>query len=432
MTMDARPLDVLIVAPINEGSGETVTARYLARELTAEGHRVVFLAAPFAMRFLADEFGDRVRPLGFDGPANVTLWQRSLRELRPHAVVFADYPLMFWRNGMVPLAREPGWRQSLDDLDTCLVTLDHFGFAQGEMSMFFGPPHRSSAFHRFDAIPERMNIMLPCPMHEPLPVPGRKGRPFRYWTAPLTIGRDERAAVRARYLRGADELLVFHTVSNWAWKSEQALEHHFYATLSELFAFYLGSLGRCVTVLSLNNGDLLAPSSCPDLKIVNLATVSPPEMDRLMFSADLVLTENQVSISLGKAVCGLQPAAAFRNGHGILDLMDRASGKLREIVLAIENARPGSIYPFEVYPTGMGDILEEIVLYRDSSLRAAFERLEVFGGEETRRTLAKLLTDEETRAALQARQRAYVDRLATLPRGAEVLGELAAAAGPGR
>jgi hypothetical protein len=311
-------------------------------------------------------------------------------------------------------------------LDTCLVTLDHFGFAQGEMAMFFGPPHRSAEYHRFDAIPERMKIMLPCPMHEPHPVPGRKGRPFRYWDVPLTIAREERAAMRRRHLRDPDELLIFHTVSNWAWKTEQSLGHHFYANLSELLTLYLSEIDRRVTVLSLNSGALLAPSSHPRISIVNLGTVSPPEMDRLLFSADLVLTENQVSISLGKAVCGLQTAAAFRNGFGILELLDRANGRLRELVLAIENPRPGSIYPFEVYPTGMRDLLEQIVLYRDSSLPAAFERLEIFGGEETGRALANLLADERTRAELGARQRVYVDRLAALPRGAAVLAELVA------
>lgn len=426
MTYQRRALDVLIVAPVNEGSGETVTARYLARGLIAAGHRVVFLAAPFATRFLADEFGARVVQLGPDGLSNVILWQQALRDVRPDAVVFADYALMFWRMGMAPLAREPGWKESLDDLDTCLITLDHFGFAQHAMGMYFGPPHRTSDFHRFDAIPERMQIMLPCPMHEPLAVPDRKGQPFRYWDVPLTITVDERSAVRERYLDGTDDLLIFHTVSNWAWKSEQSLGHHFYANLSELLALYLGGIGQRVTVLSLNSGDLLAPSTHPNVRIVNLGTVSPPEMDRLMFSADLVLSENQISISLGKAVCGLQPVAAFRNRYGILELLERASGRLREIILAIENPLPGSIYPFEVYPTGMGDILEQIVLYRDSSLPNAFDLLEIFGGEETERALTSLLTDETTRADLKMRQRVYVERLAGLDEGAAVLAQLVA------
>jgi len=419
-------LRVLIVAPVNEGSGETVTARYLGRALTAAGDRVTFLASPFASRFLEDEIDIRVTPFGLDGPANVALWHKTLRDGRPDAVVFADYPLMFWRSGMVPLAREPGWAESLRDLDLCLITLDHFGFAQREMGMFFGPPHLTNAFHWFDAIPERMQIMLPCPMHEPLALPNRKGHPFRYRDVPLTIAPDERAATRGRYLSGSDDLLIFHLVSNWAWKSEQGLGQHFYENFNELLELYLCNIGRPVTVLSLNNGKLLRPSSNPHIRIVNLATITPPEMDRLMLSADLVLSENQVSISLGNAVCGLQPAAAFRNRFRILELMERASGRLRELVLAIENARPGSIYPFEVYPTGMGDVLEEIPLYRDNSLLNAFERLEVFGGEETQRALTELLTDKTKRAELRARQRIYVERLACLDDGATVLARLVA------
>ena len=427
--MYARPLTVLIVAPINEGSGETVTARYLARDLTAAGHRVVFLAAPFATRFLADEFGDNLLAFGSDGPSNVDLWHQALREFRPNAVVFADYPLMFWRNGMVPLAREPGWKEGLSGLKACLVTLDHFGFAQCKMGMFFGPPHLTNEYHWFDAIPERMEIMLPCPMHEPFPVADRKGHPFRYWDAPLKITPEERTAVRERYLENGNDLLIFHTVSNWAWKSERSLGLRFYENFSALLSLYLGQIGRRVTVLSLNSGDLLATSSHPDVSIVNMAPVSPPEMDRLMFSSDLVLTENQVSISLGKAVCGLQPVSAFRNRYRILELLQRTSGRLRELVLAIENPKPGSIYPFEVYPTGMADVLERIVLYRESSLHSAFELLEIFGGQETEQALTRLLTDASTREELQARQRVYVERLMGLKGAAAVLARLVAETG---
>src|SRR5262249_7397137 len=156
--------------------------------------------------------------LGSDGPSNVALWDQALRQFRPNAVVFADYPLMFWRNGMVPLAREPGWKEGLSKLQAWLVTLDHFGFAQCTMGMFFGPPHLTNEYHWFDAIPERMQIMLPCPMHEPCAVADRKGHPFRYWDAPLKITPEERAVVRERYLENGNDLLIFHTVSNWAWK----------------------------------------------------------------------------------------------------------------------------------------------------------------------------------------------------------------------
>jgi Family of unknown function (DUF6365) len=415
---------VLIVAPVNEGSGETVTARYLAQSLARREHEVFFLASKFAARFLADEFAGAVTELGPDGSANVALWKDALQQLRPHVIVFADYSLMFWPRGVVPLANEPDWLRQLEDEKACLVTLDHFGFAQGEMTLFFGPPHLANFHHRFAPIPDRMKIMLPCPMHEPWQVVGRKGQPFRYLCPPRPLPDALRGRTHARYLDGNPGLLLFHIVSSWAWQSARRLGLNFYDQLGELLNDYLSPLGRPVTVVSLNNGVLLRQPERSSVRIVNVGPMSPPEFDALLFSSDLLLTENKLSISIGKAVCGLQPAAAFVNSFGILDLLESTVGRLRELVLAIENNQPGSIYPFDVYPTGMKDVLPWLVLYRDNSLTRAFTEVEVFGGHPTQQALAALLTDDATRRDLRDRQQTYVDRLSNLPDGATVLAQL--------
>ena len=261
---------VLIVAPVTGGSGETVTARYLAQSAARQGHDVFFLASAFAARFLADEFEDRLTEFTSHGPTNVAIWDDALRSVRPHVVVFADYPLMFWSSGVVPLAREDGWTRRLEDTKACLVTLDHFGFAQAEMEFFFGPPHLVNAHHQFGPIPSCMKIMLPCPMHEPLQVAGRKGQPFRYLDAPTPLPAAVRAQTRARYGIGDQGLLIFHIVSNWAWQSAAVLGLKLYERFSDLLDHYLGTIGRPLTVVSLNNGTLLQQSERSNLRIVNV------------------------------------------------------------------------------------------------------------------------------------------------------------------
>lgn len=417
-------MNVLLVTPVEAGSGETVTARYLGRMLVNRGHRVHFLASSFAVRFLRDEFGESIWALGAHGPTNVALWAKAIRVLRPDVIVFADYPLMFWRTGLAPLAREPGWVASMLDLDIPLVTLDHFGFAQGAMGIFFGPPHLTHEYHRFDAIPSRMHIMLPCPMHEPGNVTGRLGEPFRYWDVPLAIAPEARANTRRRYLRHDDELLVLHMVSNWAWKSAETLGLSFYRHFGRLLLQYLASLSWDVTVVSVNNGSLLGSASIRGARVMDIEPVTPPDFDDLLFSADLLLTENKVSISMGKAVCGLQPAAVLKNSYGVLELLDRSSLRVREVVCAMERDRAGTVFPFDVFPTDMRDTLEKIVLYRENTLQQGFAEIELFGGLETEAALAGLLTHAPSRARLRARQLHYVEQLRTLDDGATVLERL--------
>ncbi|MFL5383825.1 MAG: DUF6365 family protein [Longimicrobiaceae bacterium] len=414
-------MKVLLVTPVLAGSGETITALHLAETLAGRGHQVLFLSSPFARRFVEPRFPGRVRELGDDGADNRRRWDAALLELRPDAVVFADYALFAVPQGCAPLVDEPGWVESLDALDAALVTLDHFGFGQHSRPLELGPPHLGFfGYLRFSALPRRMQVLLPCPMHEPGPVPGRRGEPFRYWSElPLGIPDAPRAAVRRRYLEGGEGLLVFHSVPNWTWRLAEALELPLYRYLAEILELYLDGLP--VTVVSVNNGGLLAPPPRARIRVVNLAPLPPAEYEALLFAADLVLTENRVSISMGKAVCGLQPCAVLRNGRRLLELAATLDGRLAEVVQEMERLRMGAVYPFEVFPNVTPGDLEEIGLYRGSSLPHAFRALELFGGGETRDALHALLTDPAERAALRARQRHYVDRLARLPDGAALL-----------
>jgi hypothetical protein len=77
----------------------------------------------------------------------------------------------------------------------------------------------------------------------------------------------------------------------------------------------------------------------------------------------------------------------------------------------MERQRPGAVFPFEVFPMVMSGELDKLWLYRANALAAAFEELEIFGGEPTRRRLVGLLQDREAQDALRARQEAYVELL---------------------
>ena len=415
---------VLFVTPVEQGSGETITVLHMARTLVAEGNEVRFLASAFAEWFLGTTFGPTVRQLTSSGSRNRELWEEALALFDPDVVVLADYPLLFFADGVSPLAAERGWVASLDSVRPCLVTLDHFGFAQREMGMFVGPPHLTFGYQLFPAVPERMRILLPCPMHEPGPVAGRRGHPFRYWDVPLSLPDDRRAALRRTYLRDEDGYLVAHLVSNWAWRGSEAYGLSFYRYLPRLFDAYFAAAGRPVTVVSVNNGRLLEPPVASRLSLVNAAPMTPDAFESLLLGADLVLTENRVSISLGKAVCGLQPCAVLKNSHRLLDILETAAPEVREVVQAMEGAQPGTIYPYDVFPTGMVQELKDLVLYRDNSLTQAFGQVEVFGGPSAAEQLCGLLADPTARDGLREHQRVYVDRLAALEDAAAVLSRL--------
>jgi hypothetical protein len=417
-------MKVLFVTPVEQGSGETITSLHLAEGLTRKCHEVLFLASEFATRLLRDQFPNEIRTLGTDGPENHRLWDSTLDEFEPDVVVFADYPLMFFAAGAVPLALELGWRESLDSLPMPLVTLDHFGFAQREMGMFFGPAHLSFHYQKFPSIPPRMQILLPCPMHEPTPVAGRRGEAFRYWNLPIEKPEASRPEVRSRFLSNPDDYLVFHSVPNWACTQAERMGLFLYQHLGKIFDYYLRDLPRPVTVVSVNNGSLLEAPAGSRVRIVNLEPLPRPEFECLLFNSDLVITENSVSIAMGKAICCLQPCCVLRNSFTFRQAVDRADGPIRDLVLQMEHERIGAIFPFNVYPIGMVHELQQLILYRHNSLTAAFRPLEIFAGNETKQQLSMLLTDSREQEGMRTAQLEYVRRLQEIGDGTEVLQDI--------
>jgi hypothetical protein len=417
--MDA--LDVLFVAPVEAGSGETITVLHMADDLLARGHHVRFLASPFAATFLEPRFGNAVRRLTGELAPNLAMWDEALAAA-PDAVVFSDYSLFAFPGGTSPLAEAPGWQARVEAADACMVTLDHFGFGQRETVLFPGPPHLGIQMLRIPAIPETVQIMLPCPMHEPGSVSGRRGEPFRYWRFPLGVDEETQRRVRSEYVPDEEGLLVFHAVPRWATRAAATLGvSGFYQQLPVLLDHYLTGASKPVTLLSVNNGGLFEAPEGSAIRIHNLSSMPAVEFERLLFSADLVLTENKISISLGKAICARKVSAVLRNSMRLLEVRNRLSGKPLEAVRKMERLKQGTVFPYEVFPTVTSSDLDEIALYRNNSITDGFAELEVFGGDATRDKVTRLLEDDDTRLELQRRQGVYADAVSALDTASLVL-----------
>lgn len=417
---------VLFVTPSELSSGEAVTALHMAERVVRRGGRCAVLASPFTAALLESRLGSLVTRLTSDRKGNQALWDTALRDLRPDAVVFADYPLLFFSNGITPLA-DDRWVASLESIDALPITLDHLGYAQRVMRVPFGPPHLSMHAEVTPALPPRMGVLLPCPMNEPTAVAGRHGLPFRYWDVPLPGGSSRRERTGgARQQDG--RLLVVHTTPNWAWRIARRWGLPHYRALSELLQYWFTGLGAPVTVVSVNNGELLtATETTTDVRIVNSGVLPPDEYERLLAAADLLITENAVSVTIGRAACATLPVALLHNSRRLPDILDSADAETRQLVLAMERARLGAVFRFEAFPIWSADDVEELGLFRENSVTSTFVRAELFGGETTRRQLTALLTDPETRADLRDRQREYIARVAALPDASEVLASVLSA-----
>jgi hypothetical protein len=419
---------VLFVTPSEVSAGEAITAHHMAADVVACGGEVAFLASKLTAGFLGDGFAGRVTVLGPDLATNRDSWAAKIRDFAPDAIVFADYPLLFFPSGTVPLA-DDAWVAALDHVDAALVTLDHLGYAQRPMTIDFGPAHLSLATAMTPTLPSRMQVALPCPVQEPAAVEGRVGRPFRYWSPPTDWSPDRAASVRRRYLDDPRDVLVLHSVPGWARRAAALWELPYFRFLPRLLAEYLSGLGRRVTVVAVNDGSLLPPSGAADVAIVNLGALPAAEFEDLLLAADLVLTENSVSVGLGKAVCAGRPAAVLRNSKRLVELIETADPPIRDIVLAMEGERLGAVFRYEVFPIWSAADLDRLGIHRGNRFADGFAKLEAFGGEATRAAICDLLRDERRDGprAERDRQRVYAESVAALPGPDDVLRAMTAA-----
>src|SRR5687767_3138385 len=113
---------VIFVTPSDVSTGEAITALHTAESVRLNGGEVRFLSSAFTARLLKNSFPEEVTEFTPDAKTNLEIWESALNTFRPNAVVFADYPLLFFSNGAAPLA-DDAWVRKLEDIDAVLATL---------------------------------------------------------------------------------------------------------------------------------------------------------------------------------------------------------------------------------------------------------------------------------------------------------------------
>lgn len=410
---------------MQRSSGEAATAVGMARELVRRDHAVDVLASTELARSIRSRIAVTVHELGRDLAVNEATARRVVDDFEPSHVIFADFPMMAgFSSGAAPLDTDR-WVEQLRSMHVSLFTLDHLGYGQGPVSLYFGPPHLSSHPERIPALPEAMQILLPCPIHEPGPVGGRRGTPFRVACPPPCRDPEAvRARVRAR-LGVGDEPLVLHAVSQWTRDFCRVFGLAYYSILPRLLQWYFTGAPRAVVIVSVNGAATTPPIDRGGARVVALDSMDERAFGELVASCDLFLNENPFSSTLGRMVVEGVPAACLVNSRRLTEIHATVPPPLRALALELEQHRTGSVFPYRVLPLDFRAELQATGLFRDNRFGKTFLELEAWGGEDTREQLWRLLWDAEVRRDLREHQAAYGRALEALPGAHEVLGATA-------
>jgi hypothetical protein len=393
---------ILFVTPHALSSGEAITALHAAHQAEERGATVRFAASARTARFLRSRFPADVTEFSNDCRANGRLLDEVIAGFTPQVVVFADYSLLHPHTGGIPLVDDE-WVGRLDGWDADLVTFDHLGLEQ--------PTAAAARLRRIEQ-PARLKVLLPCPMHDPAPVSGRRGIPFRHYERRRHADTE---AVRAAFGPPSGGYLILHTVSSWAWQMAEVEDCPFYQVLPGILESYFADLPLPVSIVSVNRGDLLPAAPKGRIRVTNLPPLPVDRFEALMGAADLVMTENCYSSGLGKAICADVPAMSWRNSFELGELLSRLTGEDPAAVLETALNHPEVVTPWVAFPWWSPDVQQGLSVLEQNDIAGAFLRLEIFGGQSTAQTIRRQFVDDEFRDGLTQARRVYASSVSRLP-----------------
>lgn len=398
----------LLVAPVAEASGESLAAVAASGDLLDRGHDVAWLFSALAERRVPEHLrGSGTHTLTGDRDANIAAWQDLVGGFRPDVVVFADYPLLFLSSTACPL-----WTQEQEEefigpwsSGAQLFTFDHLGLSQISESVTLGPLPSSESMTRA-VLPRGMQVLLPCPLHEPHNVAGsHTGIACRGPLAAPSLPYGERVAIRAQHGRTAQRVIL-HAVPGWACKLARAFGGDYY---TEFGWRLLDALPDSSTLISINDGSLLAPSHRSGVDVVNLAPVGSDTFDALLRSVDLFITDNPISSSLGRAISSEIPACVcYLWAHG------GPPGGWTACAATADQPSGGASYDlFPIFPKG--EIRKLGVVATARTVTQCFSEVNLANVAASGETIAQLLTFAPRRDALRVAQERYNRAVSALP-----------------
>ena len=415
----------LFITSFHQSLGETFTLARFAADLREEGWRIELLASDFAAAFLREQ-GLATTLLTRTREGNQALLNAALRRLAPSLIVTADFFLFEATD-----ARQMWSTRWLTGSGVPVLTFDHLKFHPEARSITLGFRSRfdrdATLVRNFEGVPkgavpretvrvpglpDDVTLVRPCPVHDPRPQADARVRCY-------DITRSEG---RAEARPASDEKLVVVPVGSWAIDLARHVGLPYPDLLAQvLLRCFERSAGR-VRILLVGKGLQPAKQVSGAVTLELVSGMAFDDLQNLLCSADLVLSDNATSATLGRAVMAGVPAAVFVNSvrvRGEIDAPFALSNFARELIEATEASAPGSIFPFAVYPLGWREEMRP--LFDGNPYSDAVEWLELFDDETGAARLESLLFDASERERLIARQRAYRRLVEALPGAAEMV-----------
>ena len=378
--------------------GEVATGLRIARELVAEGDRVVFLAgADVALLF--EGTGIVHRPVDAEIFSLERFVTRLIAAERCASLTLVDVTSVYLT--LDPIGVELDF---LERLAIPVLALDFWNLQAAGPRWDFGRdatpiPPAALAFER---------RLLPVPLARPDAGAGV------FAALPEPAASAPRADLRAELGLGDEDRLVLWPTSRWQQPELQNWKHH--ARLARQVPVWVASvlarLGTRVHVLH------VGPQASPawegwGRRYHFAGQVPAARLHGLLSAADLLLSFNTTATTSFAAIATGLPTVVVTNSRSgpaeaILDAVPDASEALRAWL-----AGAAPLHAFRLWPLGLFEFLAPVL--EDNPFAETFRGVELLDEGALTETVQALLFDEQAAAAERDRQARYRERVRALP-----------------
>ncbi len=400
-----------IIAPAYLGTGETVNAIVVAEQLREKKVECTFIASPYGANFVKDKHFDCF-VYTVNKEKNIKIVKDMIKKENPDLIVVADYYLFY-------LSRElPAymWVGFLEDMDVTTITFDSIGLGREFPSYSYVvipelfPPPRHTIRYRVPPFVEA--IIYPSP-----PFSDSGSAPDehcgRLYTEDYTTLQHNKKKIREELGIQEDVKLVFHPVPKWSLSTLGATCPLYHSLMTDIIGLYLSWLDARIKVVCVN------PSQQP---LYTRGTIQVEEFEFLpfdlfmqyLFSSDLMITDNLLSATMGKAILNRIPVLLLGNSYSAKEVF---SLDIEPDVLSLtrEYVEKGARIPLLPFWTTFKES------YATRDIQNTFMQEELFNAREVYQIMKDILTDVTTQQELRQRQDEYIQKIQALPSMADIV-----------
>ena len=407
---------VLFIAPAYFGTGETVNAVIVAQQLRKRHIECIFIVSAYGENFVKNNNFDYFI-FTDDKRKNIEFTKEIIKKENPDVVVVADYYLFYLSKELPKFL----WIGFLEDLGVTTITFDSIGLGREFPSRNYiltpelFPPRTHNILYRVPSFVE--TIICPSPPFNN--VKNLKDvQCGRLYSDDFTTVHHDKDNMR-KELGVKDNLkLIFHPIPKWSLSTFGVSSPVYYPVLTDIVMFHLSQVDCDTHLVCVNPSHHTLYREGGRIQVQNYEFLPFDLFMKYLFSSDLVITDNLLSATIGKAILNRVPVLLLGNTYYIEDAFSlERIGTMGEDVLSLVKAHVKRSQRFPVTPF-WGAFKDD---YAARDIQKTLIQEELFNSKGIQEKMKDILTDSCTQEALRRNQDEYVREIQSLPTMADIV-----------